>query len=145
MAGYTKIFCIGGLGGYQGADGINPIEMQIWLGEGNRQWLEPHYFDNRLKPLGKLRTIIPRGPFDHDALVDACIAFYPAHFKDCPTLAQVEKTLGDIEVFDFDISEDQVPKLWSQLRKEAQNKFNELHIFWADLQSLAHPEVHAQR
>lgn len=29
MAGYSKIFCIGGEGGYLGSDGINPILFQI--------------------------------------------------------------------------------------------------------------------
>ena len=39
MAGYCTIYCIGGLGGFEGADGINPIQMQIWVGISNRLWL----------------------------------------------------------------------------------------------------------
>ena len=45
MAGFSKIYCIGGEGGFLGSDGINPIALQIWQGEGNRMWFEVHYFD----------------------------------------------------------------------------------------------------
>jgi hypothetical protein len=45
MAGYSKLYCVGGLGGYLGADGINPILFQILIGNADRQWLEVHYFD----------------------------------------------------------------------------------------------------
>ncbi len=40
MAGITRIFSIGGGGGFGGSDGVNPIYAQIWQGEGNRQWFE---------------------------------------------------------------------------------------------------------
>ena len=43
MAGYSRIYCIGGLGGFGGADGINPILLQIWVGDASRQWFEAHY------------------------------------------------------------------------------------------------------
>jgi hypothetical protein len=52
MAGYSRIYCIGGLGGFAGADGINPMLVQIWVGDADRQWLEAHYFDPGLEPLG---------------------------------------------------------------------------------------------
>ena len=62
LAGFSKLYVIGGLGGFQGADGVYPIRLQIWLGEGDRQWLEPHYVDASIRPLGSVRTIIPDGP-----------------------------------------------------------------------------------
>ena len=45
MAGYSKIYCIGGEGGFLGSDGMNPIDFQILVGDGNRQWLEARYFN----------------------------------------------------------------------------------------------------
>lgn len=45
MAGFSKIYCVGGLGGFQGADGVNPILFQILVGDASRQWLQVHYFD----------------------------------------------------------------------------------------------------
>src|SRR5262245_16652174 len=101
MAGYSKLYVVGGLGGFQGADGVNPIAFQILVGEGNRQWLEVHYFDRALKPIGRVRVIIPAGPDHPDALLDACIAFYPEHFRHCPLLSEVEQELLDTERLDF--------------------------------------------
>ena len=37
MSGYSKIYCIGGEGGFLGSDGMNPIDFQILVGDGNRQ------------------------------------------------------------------------------------------------------------
>lgn len=45
MAGYSKIYCIGGEGGFLGADGMNPIDFQILVGDADRQWLEVRYFN----------------------------------------------------------------------------------------------------
>ena len=28
-----------------GADGVNPIEFLVLVGDADRQWLEPQYFD----------------------------------------------------------------------------------------------------
>jgi hypothetical protein len=43
MAGYSSIFCLGGVGGFQGCDGINPINLQIFVGNSDRMWLESQY------------------------------------------------------------------------------------------------------
>lgn len=66
MAGFSKIYCLGGLGGFMGADGINPIGGQILIGDADRQWLEPRYFDKKLKPIGKINIIVPESPNDHN-------------------------------------------------------------------------------
>ena len=51
MAGFSKIYCLGELGGFQGADGINSIGCQFWVGNSDRKWWEAHYFDDTLSPL----------------------------------------------------------------------------------------------
>ena len=45
MAGFFRLYVVGGLGGFMGADGVNPIEFMILAGHSSRQWLEPHYFN----------------------------------------------------------------------------------------------------
>ena len=129
MAGYSRIYCIGGLGGFQGADGINPIKLQIWVGDSDRQWLEPHYVDTNIRPLGAVKCLIPEGPDHPHALIDACIAFYPKCFRECATLPVVESLLRDVERLDFDLGEDDIPKEWQQLRREAWPLFRKLDIF----------------
>lgn len=48
MAGYSKLYVVGGLGGFMGADGVNPIDFLVLVGDADRQWFEPHYFDRSL-------------------------------------------------------------------------------------------------
>ena len=79
MAGYSTIYCIGGEGGFQGADGMNPIHFQILQGEGNRRWLEPHYFDNTITPIGKIKKIIPESSELKDAIIDASVRTHDRH------------------------------------------------------------------
>ena len=136
MAGYLKIYCIGGLGGFQGADGINPITMQIWVGYSDRQWFEPHYFEPGIRPLGSVKCLIPEGPDHPHALVDACIAFYPRHFRDCPSLPVIAERLAGVERLDFHLGKDAIPKEWPRLRKEAWPLFQTLHILEGDLRPI---------
>ena len=89
MAGYSSLYCIGGLGGYAGADGINPIVLQIWVGDAIRQWFEAHYIDNNIRPIGKIKSLVPEGPDHPNALLDACLAFYPSAFAHCASMAAV--------------------------------------------------------
>ncbi|RKD22341.1 hypothetical protein SAMN02745883_02384 [Caminicella sporogenes DSM 14501] len=136
MAGYSKIYFIGGKGGFLGADGINPIALQIWQGEGNRQWLEAHYFDNKLSPIGNINTIIPEGPDHPNALIDACIAFAPKLFKGCKSLPKVAEKLQNETRLDFDIRRDDILKEWEQLREEAREIYENLVIYVAELKPL---------
>ena len=133
MAGFSKIYCVGGLGGFQGADGINPILFQILVGDASRQWLQVHYFDQTIKPLGKIETIVPGGPNGPDALLDACLAFFPLHFQDCPSLAQVAMSLRDVQHLDFDFGMSEIPDGWAALRGEALPAFRALNIWQANL------------
>lgn len=133
MAGYSKIYCVGGLGGFQGADGINPILFQILVGDGGRQWLEAHYFDTTIKPLGKIRVIIPESPNNPNSLLDACIAFYPKYFESCSLLSQIETKTKNLEKLDFDLKNKLIYKQWCNLRTEALPLFKTLNIFEANL------------
>lgn len=133
MAGFSKLFVVGGPGGYFGSDGVNPIAFQILVGNGNRQWLEAHYFDTDIKPIGAVRTIIPAGPDDPDALLDACIAFFPEHFKSCPSLAKVKKALEHAESLDFNLGRCEIPLAWGDLRGQARPLFKKLCIWEAQL------------
>lgn len=116
-----------------GADGVNPIELIILVGDSSRQWLEPHYFNRRLRPLGKLRVIVPAGPYHPDALIDACIAFAPHYFRECPSLTSVASEAAEMERLDFDARPREIPAAWGQLREEARPIFASMGIWRADL------------
>lgn len=139
MAGYSKIYVVGGLGGFMGADGVNPIELLVLVGDASRQWLEPHYFDGSIEPIGRLRAIVPAGPDHPDALLDACIAFCPRYFRSCPSLAQVESILQDAERLDFDAHARDIPEAWDSLREEARPVFGAMNIWRADLVPVGRP------
>ena len=137
MAGFSKLFVIGGLGGFDGADGVNPIQMQIWVGDADRQWLEPHYVDGAIKPMGTVRSLVPEGPYHPNSLIDACIAFFPKHFEECPSLAEAAKQLEGVTLLDFD--KENIPSVWPKLRDEARPFFSRLNIFEAELKPMAKP------
>ena len=133
MAGYSKLYCIGGTGGFMGSDGINPIIFQILVGDADRQWLEPHYFDTSISPIGRISAIIPEGPYHPNSLIDACIAFAPRYFERCPALARVKYELNAYEGLDFHMGTDEIPDAWYDLRKQALHYFKRLVIFEANL------------
>ena len=135
MAGFSKIFCIGDLGGYQGADGINPILFQILVGDADRQWYEVHYFDKSIKPIGQIKIIVPEEPNSPNAILDSCIAFYPRFFSMCPSLRNIEYKLLDVKRLDFHLKKD-IPPEWYQLRAEALPLFKHLNIFEAHLKHI---------
>jgi hypothetical protein len=131
VAGYTGLYCIGGEGGFQGADGINPIFFQILVGEGNRCWLEVHYFDEAIKPIGTIRTIVPDAPDSPNALLDTCLAFFPQHFVECPSLAEVRQKLVAATHLDFDLGAKEIPLTWNRLREEARSLLSSFNIYFA--------------
>ena len=133
-----------------GSDGLAPPFFQILVGDGNRQWLAPVYdleaqlsgepaedSGDRLvpRPIGDVRCLVPLGPDDPVAILDAVIAFFPAFFRACPSLAKVEAQLYGVERLDFNIGES-VPAEWKQLRSEALPRFRELAVFEADLRQV---------
>jgi hypothetical protein len=137
MAGYSKLYVIGGLGGFMGADGVNPIEFLVLVGGADRQWLEPHYFDPSIRPIGRLRVIVPTGPDHPDALLDACIAFCPRYFRSCPSLTEVESALREADRLDFHARLQEIPAAWSRLRDEARPLLDSMNIWSADLVPMA--------
>ena len=136
MAGFSKIYFIGEPGGYLGTDGINPIKLQIFVGNADRQWLEPHYVDTKIRPLGSIRAIVPARPDHVESLLDACLAFYPDHFNDCPSLAEVRRAGETLTRLDFHLDRDKVPMLWPRLREEARGLMSGLSIWVAEPKEL---------
>jgi hypothetical protein len=132
MSGYSRLYVVGELGGFMGADGVNPILFQILIGDADRQWLEVHYFDKFVKPIGNLSVIVPAGPDDPEVLLDACIAFFPDRFRSCPSLAAVEQALQNAERLDFNMGKDDIPAAWGDLREEARPLFRALNVWQAD-------------
>ena len=133
MAGYLKIYVVGSRGGFMGTDGVNQIEFLILDGDADRQWLEPRYFDKSILPIGKLGIIIPPRPDHPDSLLDACIAFYPHHFRSCPSLAEVQSALREADRLDFNACPQEIPIAWAKLREEARPRFATMNIWSADL------------
>lgn len=120
----------------QGSDGVSPIEFLILVGAADREWLEPHYFDPTINPLGTVRAVVPTRPGDGDSLLDACIAFCPRLFKSCLSLAEVERQLAGVEQLDFHLGGDGIPQAWRRLREEARTPFSEMNIWQAVLTPL---------
>ena len=118
MAGYTHFYVIGSPGGFAGADGVNPIESLILVGEADRMWFEARYFDAHHKALRSLKTMVPAGPDALDMLLDAGLCFHPGPFRWCPTFAIVAEQLGETTRLDFDRWND-IPAAWPELREES--------------------------
>jgi hypothetical protein len=136
MAGFSRIFCVGDLGGFKGADGINSVYGQVLVGEGNRQWLEAKYFKDDLKSLNDIKVIIPEGPEHKYMLLDSFIVFFPDFFKKCPSFEKVKTKLKEVKKLDFNLKKDEIPEEWEDLRKEALPIFKRLNVFWASLKNV---------
>lgn len=133
VAGYTHFYVIGKQGGFAGADGVNPIESVLVVGEADRMWFEARYFDTGHTALGSLKTMIPASPDALDMLLDACLCFHPGPFRSCPSFITVTEQLGDTTRLDFHHWTD-IPAAWPELREEARAAFRQLHIWRADLE-----------
>jgi len=127
----SKIYCIGSEGGFMGSDGLRKIGFQILVADADRQSWNAYIFDRQIRPMGRIRVIIPAGPDHPNALIDACIAFYPQHFESCPSLAAVAEKLKGKRHIDFHL--DGEPEGWRQLREEARPLFEQLIIYAAEL------------
>ena len=84
--------------------------------------------------MGRVKVIIPAGPDHPNALIDACLAFFPEYFESCPSLTQVNEALGNVSKIDFHL--DGEPSGWAQLREEAKPLFKYLVIYKAELQKV---------
>ncbi|MFW6044484.1 MAG: hypothetical protein ACOCR1_01955 [Planctomycetota bacterium] len=133
MPAYSRIYCVGSRHASANAGGLYPLLMQILVGRDEHQWLEPRYFDQSMRPLGHILVVIPERPDHPHALIDACIAFFPDHFRDCPLLSAIEQQVQDEFELDFRFGNASVPEHWPYLRKQALSSFRQLNIFEADL------------
>jgi hypothetical protein len=88
---------------------------------------------------------VPEGPDDPNALLDACLAFYPTAFAQCPSMKQVKSKLAKAERLDFDLGKNKIPREWDQLRSEARGPFSELNIFEAELKIIGTDVPHRVR
>lgn len=145
MAGFSMVFFIGHSGGFGGIDGMSGPEVAIFLGEGNRQWLEAHYIhgSEQANRLGKIKSIVPIGPYYRDALLDASIAYYSSHFRHCPSFDIVRQQLGDVDFLDFNMGQKDIPAAWPALREEARPAFESLTIYSAELNLLTGQDLSA--
>jgi hypothetical protein len=115
-----------------GTAGVNPIYFLILAGRGDRMWLEAHTFDPRLRPIGKLKVIIPARPDlpEEELLLDPLLAFAPACFGDRrPALAEVAAKLKDAGSLDFDRAPEKEPAEWAALREAARPLLREIGIW----------------
>ena len=85
MAGFSKIYIIGGSGGFLGSDGVNPIIVQILVGRSDGEWLEVNYLDSKYDSLCGIKKIIPRKPVDDDTILEG----YNAEFVMPDTLIKL--------------------------------------------------------
>jgi len=141
MAGFSKIYVLGFPGGFMGSDGVNSIWGLILVGDADRQWLEPHYFDPSVRPLGRVRALVPNEPDHPDALLDACIAFFPQKFRTCPSFTKLDAAMKDVTFLDFHLGSEEIPEAWAALREEARPIFASLDIWQAELVPYQHPET----
>jgi hypothetical protein len=144
MAGFSKMYVLGGQGGFRGADGVNPIHLLVLVGDANRQWLEARYLDDTLHPLGAIRVMVPKAPNQPDNLLDALIAFAPGCFSSCPSMPEVDAQSRGLKRLDFDAKPEAVPAAWAALRQEARPVLQSLNVWQADLVPVAFPALHPE-
>ncbi len=123
-----------------GADGVNRIDLLVLVGDADGQWLEPRYFDNSVKPLGKLRVIIPAGPNHRNSLLDAGIAFFPRYFRECLSLHEVESGLQHAERLDFNTRPREILTGLARVLDKARSMFAEMGRWQADLVRITRAE-----
>ena len=126
-AEYSRMFLVDNLAEEKGFMDSSTAEYNrnlfiILQGEGDRQWLQCLYIDRKFTPLSRISRIIPCGPNDKNALLDACLAFAPEFFESCESLNEVKSNLPENkDALDFDL--EKCPEGWEKLREEARPIF----------------------
>lgn len=133
MAGFYKFYVVGGEGGFMGADGVNPLDYILAVGGADRMWFEIRDFRRPRRKVGEVKVVIPAGPEDPNALIDAVLAFDLGRFAECPSFDAVRDALTGVDRIDFDRDKN-VPAAWTGLREEARPIFDRMNIWEADLQ-----------
>jgi len=136
MAGYSKLYVIGGEGGFMGADGVSPIALMILVGQSDRIWFEAKYFMESIERLGSIEILIPDPSTKPDQLLDACLVFLPEHFRSCASLALVTKLLVGRKRLDLSDLDDELQGAWKSLRDEARQLLKGINIWQAELVQL---------
>ena len=111
---------------------IRTPSLAILVAHGNRAWMEARVPDGRLRPLGRIQTVVPQGPDFDAALLDALLAFWPERFRSCASLAVVESKLQGMERLDFDLGANRIPAEWVALRREARPIYERLGVLRVD-------------
>jgi len=100
-----------------------------------------HYLERSALQLGAVLSLTPAG---QDCLLDACIAFYPQHFRHCESLRSVERLLRHTSHLDFNQGEPKdALQFWPQLRKEARPAFEQLVVYEAHLRPVVVSQHHS--
>ena len=122
---YSRVFLVGEPidNEFFGSD-ISP-KFMILQQEGNRVSLQVFFLDDKIRPISKIRIVVPDSPESPYALLDASIAFYPQFFKDCAYLMNVKEQLKNTTFLELDLN---MPEGWKNLRKEAFSYFKKLRI-----------------
>lgn len=123
------MYCIGESAGFMGSNGLNPIHLVILVNANSRANLQCRHFSAKYrKPMGRIRHVIPHDPHDKNHLIDACLAFMPDYFADCPSMNHIKEELKDVKWMDFNLNKN-IPESWATLRKEAKENFEKLVIY----------------
>jgi len=127
--------------GYQGGQTDAPFCFQIIEQKQPRcdVFWSVHYLQRSARQLGAVRAITPGRD---DGLLDACIAFYPQHFRHCPALRRVERLVRHTPHLNFrqpDAAE--AFEFWPQLREEARPAFDQLRVYEAVLRPVEGPSA----
>ena len=136
MAGFYKIYMVGGSGGFLGADGINPIAFQILVGTADREWLEPKYFDETFKSISGITHMVPLGPTNDENIIEGLIIFAPQLFmKNCDLIKDAFKYFDKLGKKRIDMGKDQ-PDFWDDLVDQAQSIFQNIKLYSAEINDL---------
>ena len=136
MAGFIKIYMVGGSGGFLGSDGINPIALQVLIGTSSREWLEPNYFDKNFSSLSGITHMVPKSPTNDENIIDGLIIFAPQLFEEsCDLLKDAQMHFDKLDKKRIDMSKDQ-PTFWDDLVSQAKPKFKNLKLYRANIEDL---------
>jgi len=136
MAGFYKIYLVGGSGGFLGFDGINPIFFQILIGTADREWLEPKYFDEKFSSMSNITHMVPQGPINDENIIDGLIIFAPQLFEEsCDLLKEAHSYFDELGKKKIDMSVHQ-PKFWNELIIQAKPTFENLKLYKANIEDL---------
>lgn len=80
--------------------------------------------------------MIPAAPHRPDAVLEACLAFFPVPFRECSSFAAVEEEMRGRERLDFHLEEELIPEAWADLREEARPLYRKLAIWEAEIRPL---------